>query len=533
MPKILLVSAGSNGTLALGGMLSHWGEENGCELVTAVSSHQALQLLAQHRCAAILLDMEIPGLDPYATALAMLALPRAAATPIIFLSTQAYDEARCLKAYQCGAVDYLSAPIVPQVLLSKLARFAAMSSPRGNEEGAPQTTMTPGVDNSLPAASGPSGPVPQHALGREQFLALLGHELRNPLSAIASAVSVLEFAGVGEDKAQRARAIIRRQSQLLSRIVDDLLDLGRLMSGKVQLDRQALDLSTILDNCLETLHATGRTTAHQLHVQTAPAWITADAARIEQIITNLLDNALKYTPAGGSIDIRIENADEAVRLKVRDSGMGISPELLPHVFDPFVQGKHAPDRVQGGLGIGLALVHQLVAQHGGTISAHSTGTGLGSCFEVRFPVAIDAAVSASLNLKKQSGNLDSPHNLRTVLLIEDNADGREMMVSMLRSFGHRVLAAPDGPGGLSMAATLRPDIALIDIGLPGMDGYAVAARLRADPATAHIRLIALTGYGQQADQDRARQSGFDLHLVKPVDAPNLLEAIQLCTALLV
>nr|WP_267876932.1 ATP-binding protein [Massilia rhizosphaerae] len=352
---------------------------------------------------------------------------------------------------------------------------------------------------------------------KDEFLAMLGHELRNPLSAISSASSLLGMPGVGPESAGRARLIIQRQSQHLSRIVDDLLDLSRAMSGKILLSRKRLDIATLVSSCLDTFRATGRTSGYDIDAQLEPGWVDGDATRLEQIATNLIDNALKYTPAGGRIAITVTANDADVVLRVSDSGVGIAPDLLPHVFDVFVQGAISIDRSQGGLGIGLSLVRRLVELHGGTVSASSPGNSNGSTFEIRLP-RTEPAAGADAPARAPAPVAVKP----TVLLIEDNDDGREMMATMLTSFGYPVLQAGDGLEGVRVACTEKPDVALVDIGLPGIDGYEVARRLRQEAATHGIRLIALTGYGLAEDQRRVLEAGFDLHLVKPVDLSALL-----------
>jgi CheY-like chemotaxis protein len=326
--------------------------------------------------------------------------------------------------------------------------------------------------------------------------------------------------GVSGDAIARARTIIQRQSQHLSRIVDDLLDLSRAMSGKILLSRKRLDIATLVSSCLDTFRATGRTAGYDIDAQLAGAWVDGDATRLEQIATNLIDNALKYTPAGGRIEITVVPIGEEVVLRVSDSGVGIAPDLLPHVFDVFVQGAISIDRSQGGLGIGLSLVRRLVELHGGTVSASSPGNSNGSTFEIRLPRA-EPALPADAPARARTEEAGKPK----VLLIEDNDDGREMMATMLASFGYPVLQAGDGLEGVRVACAERPDVALVDIGLPGIDGYEVARRLRQEAATHGIRLIALTGYGLAEDQRRVLEAGFDLHLVKPVELNALLEQL--------
>lgn len=354
---------------------------------------------------------------------------------------------------------------------------------------------------------------------KDEFLAMLGHELRNPLGAITSAISLLEIEGVGEERARRAREIIGRQSRHLSRIVDDLLDVDRVMSGKIFLNRQRIDLAEAVRSCLETLTTTRLAGRQTVEVHTQPAWVNADPTRLEQIISNLLVNASKYTPAGGRIDVTVTTASGEAVLVVKDSGVGISEQLMPHIFDIFVQGPAQLDRAQGGLGIGLALVRQLVALHGGVVTAESPGAGQGSTFTVRLPAAEAATDAAADSVNR------TVEKSRRVLLIEDNEDSRQTLATILSMHGHSIRQAGDGIAGLNAALADRPDVAVIDIGLPGMDGYAVARRLRSEPDARQICLIALTGYGQAEDRQRALDAGFDIHLTKPVEPKRLLEAV--------
>jgi signal transduction histidine kinase len=359
----------------------------------------------------------------------------------------------------------------------------------------------------------------QQNRAKDEFLAMLGHELRNPLAAIVNATSVMALKSMPAAATDRAREIIERQSGHLTRIVDDLLDVGRVHSGKILLERQKLRLDQLVRGCLATLASTGRTSMHVMSAALEPAWIDADPTRFEQIITNLLDNAIKYTPAGGSIAVSVRLEGEDVVLEVSDSGVGISSELMPYVFELFVQGQRALDRAQGGLGVGLALVKRLAAMHGARVAVRSAGPGRGSNFELRVQRAGEPEASVDTAPQLTSSR-------HSVLLIEDNDDGREMMAMMLGAQDYRVTSAVDGYEGLRLAGESVPDVALIDIGLPGIDGYEVARRMRADPATREVRLIALTGYGQEADQRRALEAGFDAHLVKPVDLERLMELLE-------
>lgn len=343
---------------------------------------------------------------------------------------------------------------------------------------------------------------------RDDFLAMLSHELRNPLSGIVGAVQLLRMDSPRPELKSQAQDILMRQSRHLTRIVDDLLDLAR---GKIKLDMGPVELSAVVESTVAALRMAGRV-QHTLTTRLEPAWVRADRTRIEQVVTNLVTNALKYTPPGGAIEIALEahaGKGQAV-LTVLDDGVGIAPDLMPRLFDIFVQGKVSLDRSQGGLGIGLSLVRSLVTLHGGSIDAASAGTGQGSVFTLRLPLLEHALVDTP------AAAAPARTAPATVLLVEDNEDARRMLAAHLEASGYSVLEADNGIDGLALAHEARPGLAILDIGLPGLDGYQLAARLRADAATRPMRLIALTGYGQASDRERALEAGFDAHLVKPV-----------------
>ncbi len=367
----------------------------------------------------------------------------------------------------------------------------------------------------------------QQNKAKDQFLALLGHELRNPLSAISGAIQLMRMQppqADGNKHSTRAQEIIERQSKHLSHIVDDLLDLSRMSLGKISLNKKPLDLARMVNACVDALHTTGRTASYAISIQTEPAWVSADTTRLEQIVSNLVGNALKFTPAGGKIDIKVtaETATGTALLLIRDTGIGISAELLPHVFDAFVQGAAQSDKALGGLGIGLHLVRQLVQLHGGEVQVTSAGVNQGSTVLVRFPMLSEDGRKAAAT---SAAGMDRATAI-SILLVEDNGDAREMMAALLDMHGHRVIEAENGEQGILRALEANPDVAVIDIGLPDMDGYQVAARLRSYPALQKTVLVALTGYGQLADKQRAFTAGFDHHLVKPVDMDSLMEIIR-------
>src|SRR6266850_1042256 len=355
---------------------------------------------------------------------------------------------------------------------------------------------------------------------KDEFLAMLGHELRNPLNAIGSAASLLGLGNGGPEMAERARAIIHRQVQHLARLVEDLLDVSRVTSRQVVPVRQATDLAEVATSTIASWRAAGRFARHRLALEVAPAWVDADPTRLEQVLGNLLANALKYTPSGGAITVRVAADGDRAVLEVEDTGAGILPELLHKVFDLFVQGERTLDRAQGGLGIGLTLTRALVEMHGGTVEARSAGAGRGATFTIRLPRI--PAPAATARPPKPAPATRVP---RRILLVEDNVDAREMLRAQLAQEGHDVHAAADGPTGVEMAAAVRPDVVLIDIGLPGFDGYEVARRIRVSAWGKSMLLVALTGYGQADDRRRALDAGCDLHVTKPVFPERLAEII--------
>jgi signal transduction histidine kinase len=525
-PKILVVNDDAASLLALSSLLDQWAVETGYTVMSARSGQEALRQVLLHDFAVIILDVNMPGMDGFETAEAIHQRARSADIPIIFVTAFLADEIDRLKAYQRGAADFLFTPVIPQILHAKVSVFVALANKneqlrRQAEKLSQRTEELTGTNERLMREIEDRQAAEAKSHAKDEFLAMLGHELRNPLSAISSAAALIDMPGAHAEMASRARQIIQRQTQHLSRIVDDLLDLSRAMSGKILLARKPVDMASLVGACLDTFRATGRTGGYRINVDLAPNWVDGDPTRLEQVATNLIDNALKYTPAGGTIDITLGLDGEEVLLSVRDTGVGISAELLPHVFDVFVQGSISLDRAQGGLGIGLSLVRRLVELHGGSVSATSGGASEGSAFTIRLPRAQAPDTLATPQPAPANETAGKP----AVLLIEDNEDGREMMATMLDVYGYPVLQSADGLDGVALATAHLPKVALVDIGLPGIDGYEVARRLRANPATGAMRLIALTGYGLAEDQRRVLEAGFDMHLVKPVDIAQLLGAL--------
>jgi signal transduction histidine kinase len=357
---------------------------------------------------------------------------------------------------------------------------------------------------------------------KDDFLALLGHELRNPIGAINNALRIIDE-GVGDDKS-RYHKLIDRQIRHLSRIVDDLLDASRVRLGKVALAREILDLRIVAERWCEAFGSSPPAQSHQitLELADAPVLIDGDPVRLEQTLSNLITNALKYTPPGGRITVGIEARGQEAVIQVRDSGIGMTPELLATVFDLFTQAEDSLSRSQGGLGLGLPLVRSLVEMHGGRVDGFSEGLGRGSQFVVRLPLAVGSVAADRSGPVRLSRGLAS--GLR-VLVVEDNTDACEMLTEMLVLWGHHVEAAADGLVGVALATSQRFDVMLVDIGLPKLDGYEVARRLRGELATRTPMLIAMTGYGQPEDRRRALDAGFDVYMVKPINASELQERL--------
>ncbi len=359
--------------------------------------------------------------------------------------------------------------------------------------------------------------IQERDMRKEQFVAMLAHELRNPLGAISSAVGVLDL--VGGNSADLARGVITRQLQHLTQLVDDLLDTTRIMTGKIGLTRTGVNLADSAGRCLKTLEVAGGTDGYVIDVQSEDTWVDADVARVEQILGNLIGNAVKYTPRGGTITIRVHPSGDDGIFEIADTGVGMSPEVQAHVFDLFFQEQRSPDRPNGGLGIGLTLVRQLVELHGGQVEATSEGEGRGSRFTVRLPRGLPAPRSERPSSPREPG----PSRSR-ILVVEDNEDARQALQMLLTLAGHEVYAAGDGPSGMELVEAKRPEIVIVDLGLPGLDGYEVARRLRAG-SHKDMGLMALSGYGQSADRRKTLEAGFDMHLVKPVDPAHLSAAI--------
>jgi signal transduction histidine kinase/ActR/RegA family two-component response regulator len=354
---------------------------------------------------------------------------------------------------------------------------------------------------------------------KDQFLAMLGHELRNPLAAISGAVSLLDRGGADAAATRRYLDIVRRQNLHLGHIVDDLLDVSRLLAGKIMLEKTPLNMADSVIHCVESLRASEKGLGYRIGARVEPVWVHGDAVRIEQILNNLITNALKFSPPGGHIGVDVRRESGRAVVTVRDEGAGIAADLLHRVFEPFVQGPPPSNRAQSGLGIGLALVRQLVRLHGGEVQAASDGPGRGAVFSFWLPALASPPAPAATEAAPQRTG-------RRLVYVEDNDDARMTMAELLRAFGYEVFEVAQGKLVQAAVVEHQPDAVVMDIGLPDMNGYEVARRLRGESATRHVPLIALTGYGQLRDKEQAALAGFDAHLIKPVAPRDLTAAIE-------
>jgi PAS domain S-box-containing protein len=360
----------------------------------------------------------------------------------------------------------------------------------------------------------------ENARRKDEFLATLAHELRNPLAPISNAVELLGAHGRADPALDAARGIIERQSRHMVRLIDDLLDVSRITSGKLMLRRERVALSAVIDQALETARPHVRGHEFTVSLPREPVWLDADPVRLAQVFSNLLNNACKYTPAGGHIRLIAEREGRDVLVRLRDSGIGIERQALQRIFEMFSQGASALERGQGGLGIGLSLALALARMHGGDIEATSDGPGHGAEFVVTLPTC-DAAP-----LGERAAGAARASATRRVLVVDDNADGADSLAMLLRADGHAVEVAYDGPGAVDAVAAFQPDVVLLDIGLPRMNGYEACRAIRARAGGERIVIAALTGWGQEDDHRKSRDAGFDAHLVKPVEREALAQLLS-------
>jgi signal transduction histidine kinase/CheY-like chemotaxis protein len=394
--------------------------------------------------------------------------------------------------------------------------YQPIRGPKGNVEGifveGSDVTVRKRVEDELRATN----------RQKDQFLAMLAHELRNPLAPITTAAQLLQRGNMDPERMRHASDIIARQAEHMTSLVNDLLDVSRVTRGLATIEKEELDVADIVHGAIEQVRPLLDARRHTLHedMTDEPLHVSGDRTRLVQVVSNILNNAAKYTPPGGRIVLRVRRDDDEAVIAVCDNGQGIDPQVLPYIFDLFTQAERTPDRSQGGLGIGLALVKSLVALHGGRVAAASPGLNKGSEFSIRLPVLQQMPAP-----EVQDRDAHPATGPVRVLVVDDNADAAQMLATLLEAHGHEVSVEYDGTTGYARALRERPEVMLLDIGLPDIDGHELARRLRASRETAGATLVALTGYGQSDDRERAREAGFDRHLVKPADLSELLRIL--------
>jgi signal transduction histidine kinase len=472
------------------------------EVEAVADGVQALAAIGRRVPDLVLSDVMMPNLDGFGLLRALREDERTRMLPIVLLSARAGEEAS-VEGMSAGADDYVVKPFASRELVARIRSQLQLARQRREHADA--------LARSEEALREANRELAEGDRRKDEFLAVLSHELRNPLAPIRNSTHILERAAPGSEQARRALAVIDRQVSQLTRLVDDLLDVTRISRNKVHLQLERLDLDDLVRRTVEDQRSVFEAAGVRLELEPAraPLFVDGDANRLAQIVGNLLQNAAKFTPRGGAAKVSV-SADAAAGcavIRVADTGVGMSPDLISRLFLPFTQADSTLDRSKGGLGLGLALVKALVALHRGDVAAHSAGVGAGAELVVRLPLAERAAAAEPAAAPVARG--------RRVLLIEDNVDAADSLRELLELAGHEVLVAHDGPEGLAKALVLRPEVVLCDIGLPGMDGYAVARALRAEASLAGACLVALSGYALPQDVRRARDAGFDFHLSKP------------------
>jgi signal transduction histidine kinase len=533
----------------------------GQNLVHARSGTEALARLMEMDFAAILLDINMPGMDGFETAALIHQHPRFERTPIIFVTAVHVTDLDRLKGYELGAVDYVYVPVVPEILrgkvqvlielhrqrreLERLNRsLAAANEALQAEKARELETLNATLARANTELAEINGTLQQQILERERaqaaleaadrrkddFLAMLSHELRNPLAAIQGSIELMQRKAIDDPQLQWARDVMARQNRHLTRLIDDLLDVSRITRGKLTLKMEPVELREIAQVALETVRPLMEERRHEFTIDLPeePLHVEGDAVRLTQIVGNLLTNAAKYTEERGSITLRIERSREAGRdldqavISITDNGRGIAPDALPRLFEPSTHEERLNSGAHGGLGIGLIVVRGLAEMHGGAVEARSEGAGRGAVFTVRLPAMPPQALTLTVEPAGETAAARAQEvPVLRILVVDDNQDSAISMTLLLELQGHEVHVAHAGQTALRVATEKRPDVILLDIGMPGMNGYEVARQLRAQNGFADTLLVAITGYGRPSDVMQTQSAGFDHHLVKPVDYEKL------------
>jgi signal transduction histidine kinase len=506
----------------------------GCKFVLARSADEALLALLDQDFAALVLDVMMPGMSGFELATMIKRRERTRQVPILFLTARMLDQQDELRGYSAGAVDYLTKPLDPQILRAKIAVFVDLyrkrrALSRMNLELQRQISERQKMSDELARVNADlearvaerTSALAEVGRRKDEFLATLAHELRTPLSALRTASEALRLKAPDNADLVTLQGVFQRQVQQLTRLTNDLLDVSRITRDKLTLQRRPVALAEIVDSAVETVRPLAEKQNQTVNVvaPSEPVHVDGDPARLCQVLANLLDNAARYSPQGSRIDLTAELSGPHVLIKVADKGAGIERDFMPRIFELFVQGqKSVPD--EGGLGIGLPLARRLTEMHGGTLTAYSAGTGRGSEFVMQLPT-----IAGEPGDRGSRAEVPAKLARQRVLIIEDNQDTATMMDIMLKEWGQETRIAHDGPSALEMAKQFRPQVVLLDVGLPKLHGYEVARRLRQQEWARDAHVVAITGWGLEADR-QGEAAGIDHRLLKPVD-PQTLHSLLL------
>ena len=507
-------------------------KELGENLISASSAESALEQLLKNDVAVVLIDVCMPRLDGFELAAMIREHPRFQKLPIIFVSAINLSELDKLKGYESGAVDYVPVPVAPEILRAKVSVFAELHRKTRQLEQLNReleqrvAERTAALEASTVRLQESETRLQETDRRKDEFLAMLGHELRNPLAPIQAAAKLLRMDHLATTHHARALDLVDRQVEHLVRLIDDLLDVSRITRGAITLRRERVNLADIVGRAIETNRPLIDAKRHELRVEVPShsVHVDGDITRLTQVVGNLVHNAAKYTDDGGEIRVSVERRPDDAVIHVKDTGIGIPSDMLSRVFDLFTQVERPLNRKQGGLGVGLAMVQRLVEMHGGKVTAQSDGIGRGTEIVVQLPLHID---TDSDRLRDGAATEIEPVSTicRRILVVDDNRDAADSIALLLEVAGHNVRTAYDGPDALNLASVFKPEVVILDLGLPTMDGFEIARQIEEQSWGKDIALVALTGWGQQEDYRRTSDAGFDAHLVKPVAPEELLRIL--------
>jgi len=535
--NVLMVDDQPDKLLAYEAILAGLGET----LLKAATAREALSILLKQDIAVILMDVNMPDLDGFELAALIRQHPRCQRIAIVFVSAVLFSDRDRLRGYESGAVDYVSVPVVPEILRAKISVFLDLYrksaelerlnrslEQRVQERTAELQGTVQRLRENEARLRHQSEALSEADRRKNEFLAMLAHELRNPLQPISMALELVRQPQVDPDRMRFARDVIDRQVSQLARLIDDLMDASRITSGKLNVVRERVDLCQIVACAAASIKPLANEKRQKLEVAPFDGRldVDADATRMTQIVVNLLGNAIKFTPKGGKIDLSVGREGGSVAIRVRDDGIGIEEADLDRIFEMFVQGSRNAGDVHGGLGLGLALVRQIVELHGGSVRATSLGRNRGSEFIVSLPALPESLEAGPSSTPPARGTPAAVSGPRHVLVVDDNRDAADSLAEMLRVLGHRVDTQYCGSDALAAVAVGHPQVIFMDIGMPGLDGYETARAIREAARGGEVFIVAVTGWGGDADRQRSRAAGFDRHLVKPVQPADLLALLE-------